>query len=60
MTAFQQELQGKQVAIMAQAAEKNSKEGESFLAANKTKEGVVTTPSGLRQNRQGHWSQAHA
>jgi FKBP-type peptidyl-prolyl cis-trans isomerase len=29
-------------------AERNLKEGEEFLAANKTKEGVVTTPSGLQ------------
>ncbi len=28
--------------------EKNKKEGEDFLAANKTKQGVVTTPSGLQ------------
>ncbi|MGH9569716.1 MAG: FKBP-type peptidyl-prolyl cis-trans isomerase, partial [Candidatus Angelobacter sp.] len=26
----------------------NKKEGEAFLAANKTKEGVITTPSGLQ------------
>jgi len=29
-------------------AEKNKREGEAFLAANKTKEGVVTLPSGLQ------------
>lgn len=29
-------------------AEKNLKEGEAFLAANRTKEGVVTLPSGLQ------------
>jgi FKBP-type peptidyl-prolyl cis-trans isomerase len=28
--------------------EKNKREGEAFLAANKTKEGVVTLPSGLQ------------
>ncbi len=33
---------------MKQAAETNKKEGEAFLAANKTKPGVVTTPSGLQ------------
>jgi FKBP-type peptidyl-prolyl cis-trans isomerase FklB len=33
---------------MQQAAEKNKTEGEAFLAANKTKEGVVTLPSGLQ------------
>jgi FKBP-type peptidyl-prolyl cis-trans isomerase FklB len=31
-----------------EAAEANMKEGEAFLAANKTKEGVVTLPSGLQ------------
>jgi FKBP-type peptidyl-prolyl cis-trans isomerase FklB len=31
-----------------QAADANKKEGETFLAANKTKEGVVTLPSGLQ------------
>ncbi|HZD93468.1 MAG TPA: FKBP-type peptidyl-prolyl cis-trans isomerase, partial [Candidatus Sulfotelmatobacter sp.] len=31
-----------------QAGEANKKEGETFLAANKTKEGVVTLPSGLQ------------
>ena len=29
-------------------AEKNKREGEAFLTANKTKEGVVTLPSGLQ------------
>jgi FKBP-type peptidyl-prolyl cis-trans isomerase len=29
-------------------AEKNLNDGEAFLAANKTKQGVVTTPSGLQ------------
>jgi FKBP-type peptidyl-prolyl cis-trans isomerase len=48
MTAFQSEMRTKQAATMAQAAEKNSKEGEAFLAENKTKEGVVTTASGLQ------------
>jgi FKBP-type peptidyl-prolyl cis-trans isomerase len=33
---------------MAQAAAANKKEGDAFLAANKTKEGVVTLPSGLQ------------
>jgi FKBP-type peptidyl-prolyl cis-trans isomerase FklB len=31
-----------------QAGEANKKEGETFLAANKTKEGVVVLPSGLQ------------
>jgi len=33
---------------MQEAAAKNNKEGEAFLAANKGKEGVVTLPSGLQ------------
>jgi FKBP-type peptidyl-prolyl cis-trans isomerase FklB len=48
MTAFQEEMRSKQAAMMAQAGEKNAKEGEAFLAANKSKDGVVTTPSGLQ------------
>ncbi len=33
---------------MKLAGEENKKEGEAFLAANKSKEGVVTLPSGLQ------------
>jgi FKBP-type peptidyl-prolyl cis-trans isomerase len=33
---------------MAKASEKNKKEGEEFLTANKAKPGVVTLPSGLQ------------
>ncbi|MEO0442643.1 MAG: FKBP-type peptidyl-prolyl cis-trans isomerase [Pseudomonadota bacterium] len=44
----QQELQSKQQEEQAQAAEKNKAEGEAYLAANKDKEGVVTTESGLQ------------
>lgn len=48
MMAFEKEMRSKQAAMMAEAAEKNRKEGETFLAANKSKEGVVTLPSGLQ------------
>ncbi len=48
MAAFQDDMGGRRAAMMAQAAEKNRKEGETFLAANKAKEGVVTLPSGLQ------------
>lgn len=48
MKEFQQEIQQKQQAKMAEAAGKNAKEGEAFLAENKKKEGVVTLPSGLQ------------
>jgi FKBP-type peptidyl-prolyl cis-trans isomerase FklB len=44
----QAEAHKKQEEKMQQAAEENKKEGEAFLAANKTKEGVVTLPSGLQ------------
>jgi FKBP-type peptidyl-prolyl cis-trans isomerase FklB len=44
MTAFQQEMMGK----MQAKADKNTKDGETFLAANKKKDGVVTLPSGLQ------------
>lgn len=38
----------KRSAEMNVIKEKNKKEGDTFLAANKTKEGVVTLPSGLQ------------
>lgn len=41
-------LQNEQMLAMKKLAEKNQKEGEAFLAQNKTKEGVVTLPSGLQ------------
>jgi FKBP-type peptidyl-prolyl cis-trans isomerase len=37
-----------QTDMLAKAAEANKKTGEEFLAANKTKEGVVALPSGLQ------------
>jgi FKBP-type peptidyl-prolyl cis-trans isomerase FklB len=45
---FMSELQQKQEAKMKEAADNNKKEGDAFLAANKTKPGVVTLPSGLQ------------
>ena len=44
MVAFQKEMMAKQ----AEVAKKNKTEGESFLAENKKKEGVITLPSGLQ------------
>jgi len=46
--AFGQRLQEKKMAEMKVAAEKNAKEGETFLAANAKKPGVKTTASGLQ------------
>ena len=48
LTQLQEELRKKQEAKMQQAGDENKKEGDAFLAANKTKEGVVTLPSGLQ------------
>ena len=48
MTEFQQKMMAKQQAEMKEKGEKNKKEADEFLAANKTKQGVVTTASGLQ------------
>ena len=48
LTAVQTENQNKQMAKMKTTGETNKKEGEAFLAANKTKDGVKTTASGLQ------------
>jgi FKBP-type peptidyl-prolyl cis-trans isomerase len=48
MMAKQQEQAAKQQEQAKAVAEKNKKEGEAFLAANKKKEGVITMPSGLQ------------
>ena len=48
LTALQAEARKAQEEKMQAAAEANKKEGDAFLAANKTKEGVVTLPSGLQ------------
>jgi FKBP-type peptidyl-prolyl cis-trans isomerase FklB len=46
--AFQVSMRKKQEAQVQQQAEANKKEGETFLAENKAKEGVITLPSGLQ------------
>jgi FKBP-type peptidyl-prolyl cis-trans isomerase FklB len=46
--AFQKNLAEKQKVNMMKATEENKKKGDAFLAENKTKEGVVTTASGLQ------------
>jgi FKBP-type peptidyl-prolyl cis-trans isomerase len=45
---FVQKLQAKQMAKSKEEAEKNQKEGDDFLAKNKSKKGVKTTASGLQ------------
>jgi FKBP-type peptidyl-prolyl cis-trans isomerase len=48
LTSLQNDLRKKQQEMRQQATETNKKEGEAFLAANKTKDGVVALPSGLQ------------
>ena len=48
MTAFRSEMMKKQQARAEEAGSANKQAGQQFLAANKTKEGVVTLPSGLQ------------
>jgi len=48
LTQLQTEMRARQEEKMKLAAEANKKVGEEFLAANKTKDGVVTLPSGLQ------------
>ena len=48
LTTLQSEVRQRQQAKMQEAAATNKKEGAAFLAANKTKQGVVTLPSGLQ------------
>jgi FKBP-type peptidyl-prolyl cis-trans isomerase FklB len=48
LTALQTEVRAKEEAKTKAAAVENKKTGEAFLAANKTKEGIVTLPSGLQ------------
>jgi FKBP-type peptidyl-prolyl cis-trans isomerase FklB len=47
-TTFQKDMETKQNEKKLKLAEKNKTEGETFLAANKTKESVITLPSGLQ------------
>mgnify|MGYP002623728325 CR=1 FL=1 len=48
MVQFQKDLQEKQMAKAEADAKKNKAEGEAFLKANKEKEGVKATDSGLQ------------
>jgi FKBP-type peptidyl-prolyl cis-trans isomerase len=47
-TEFRQSMQVKAEARAQEESAPNRKEGEAFLAANKTKDGVVSLPSGLQ------------
>jgi FKBP-type peptidyl-prolyl cis-trans isomerase FklB len=48
LTQFGQELRAQAEKRRQEAAEKNQKAGEAFLAKNKEKKGVVTLPDGLQ------------
>ena len=48
LTEVQTEVNKQRQEKMQEASAKNKAEGEAFLAANKSKEGVVTLPSGLQ------------
>jgi FKBP-type peptidyl-prolyl cis-trans isomerase FklB len=48
ITAVQNDMREKQQAKMQAAGDANKKEGEAFLADNKSKEGVIALPSGLQ------------
>jgi FKBP-type peptidyl-prolyl cis-trans isomerase FklB len=48
LTELRTQLQQKQAAVAKEASGKNKQEGDAFLAANKSKEGVTTLPSGLQ------------
>ncbi len=48
MNAFQSELRQKEMQHQRITAEDNRKKGEAFLAANKSKDGVVTLASGMQ------------
>jgi FKBP-type peptidyl-prolyl cis-trans isomerase FklB len=48
LTAMHKEQLEKMALARQEFAEKNKKDGEAFLAANKAKDGVVTLPSGLQ------------
>jgi len=48
LKAVQTEMQKKMQETMQAAGAANKKEGDAFLATNKTKEGVTTLPSGLQ------------
>lgn len=48
MMAFETEMRQKHTQAVRTAGEENKKTGDAFLAENKTKKGVTTTPSGLQ------------
>lgn len=48
LATLQKDVQAKQMEKRKQLGEKNKADGQKFLAENKTKDGVITLPSGLQ------------
>lgn len=48
LQGFQQKMMEKQAAMIKELAEKNKKDSDAFLAANKKKKGVVSLPNGIQ------------
>ncbi len=48
LTTLRQQIEMQQKQYIAQLADKNKKEGETYLQSNKQKEGIVALPSGLQ------------
>jgi len=48
MNAYQTEIRQKATLTRRVAIEENKKKGEAFLTANRTKDGVITLPSGVQ------------
>ena len=48
LSKFQKDLMAKRAAMVDKKAETNKQAGDAFLSTNKTKQGVVTLPSGLQ------------
>lgn len=51
LSEYQREMQQKQISDLQKLSEENKKAGETFLAENKNKEGVVTLESGLQYKK---------
>ncbi len=48
LQAYRTTMMAKMAKVAAEAGDKNTKAGQAYLAANKTKPGVVTLPSGVQ------------
>jgi FKBP-type peptidyl-prolyl cis-trans isomerase FklB len=48
LTSLKEQIDAQQRRFVAKVADENRKAGDAFLAENRTKEGVQTTPSGLQ------------